>query len=204
MDQLSLCPAGQWCWIKTRDENCNQLTDGFIQQIVLGYLWVFVLVAFSTVVTAVTLGLLCYYRKKRISLDQRDNYIYVKIRALLLHLVVTLAVNIIATANRSIQWERSKSPYPLVVVHAIVYPFWGCMSAITMDLVVYYNWKRANHHRKFKTPLPQTKEVVTMRTCDPCKEETNFETKYHEIPQESYVDYCILGNANGEYSDDSI
>ena len=187
-------PAGQWCWIKTRDENCSQLTDGFIQQILLGYLWVFVVMAFSTVATATTLGLLCYYRKKSVVLWQKDNYIYIKIRALLFYLVVTLVVNVIAVANRSIQWENRESPYQLVFVHAIAYPFWGSLSAIAMYLVVYYNWKRVDQHRKSKTLLQQTKEVVTKRTYDSCNEETNFETKYHEIPRESFVDNCILGN----------
>ena len=193
-------PAGQWCWIKTRDENCNELTDGFIQQILLGYLWVFVLIAFSTVVTATTSGLLCYYRKKRIVLGQKDNYIYIKIRSLLFYLVVTLVVNVIAVANRSIQWKHKDSPYPLVFVHAIAYPFWGSLSAIVVYFVVYYNWKRVGQHRKPKPFLQQTKEAVTMRTCDPYSEETNFETKYHEIPRESYVDNCVLGNVPDECS----
>ena len=184
-------PAGYWCWIQAQDENCNWLIDGFIQQIVLGFLWVSMQMAFATVVAGVTLGLLCYYRKKKISLGQKDNYIYIKICTLLFYLVVRLVAIVIGCTDRLIQWKQRESPYPLLIVHTLVDPLWESLGAIVMYLVVYYNWKRMNWYKKSKTLLQQTKGV-TIRTSRSYSEETDYETKYHHVPQESYVDKCVL------------
>ena len=187
-------PTGYWCWIRTQDEDCNQLIDGFVQQLALWYSWIFVLMPFTTMVTAITLGLLCYYKKKKIVLGQKDNYIYIKIRALLFYLIVRMVANVIAGVDCFIRWEERASPYPLVIVHAVAYPLWESLSAVVMYLVVYYNWKKMNRCRKFKTLLQQTKETATVQASGSYSE-TDFETRYHEVPDESYVDQCVLSGS---------
>ena len=58
--------AGDWCWIEAWDESCNHVIDGSLEQILLWpsarkpsariptNMWVFLLMAFTAVVTAIT------------------------------------------------------------------------------------------------------------------------------------------------------
>ena len=80
--------AGDWCWIEAWDESCNHVIDGFLEQILLWYLWVFLLMAFTTVATAITSGLLCsmYYKRKKNELD-RKGLCDIKICTLLIYCV---------------------------------------------------------------------------------------------------------------------
>ena len=183
--------AGHWCWIEAWDESCKRVIDGFIEQILLWYLWVFLMMAFTTVVTAITLGLLCYYSKKKIELDPKEGYIDIKIYILLFYLAVCLVVNVIGLTNRSIQWEKSGSPYPLLVLHAMAYPLWGILIAIVVYVVVYFNWKKGKQHQRYKKRELQ-KEPRTIQASVALDEDTEFTTKYVP-PEESSVDNEVLG-----------
>ena len=183
-------PAGYWCWIEAWDESCNRVIDGFIEQILLWYLWVFLLMAFTTVVTAITLGLMYYYRKKRIELDPKEGYIDIKIYTLLSYLVVCLVVNVIGLTNRSIQWDKGRSPYPLLILHAMAYPLWGILSAIVVYVVVYFNWKKEKQHHRYKANKLQ-KETATVRPSVAFEEDSEFATEYM-VREESSVDNEVL------------
>ena len=136
--------AGDWCWIEAWDESCNHVIDGFLEQILLWYMWVLLLMAFTTVATAITSScLLCYmyYKRKNNELDQKG-LCDVKICTLLIYLVLCLVVNVIGLADRAIQWQESRLPYPLLISHSIVYPSWGILSATVVYVVVCSSWKK--------------------------------------------------------------
>ena len=171
--------AGHWCWIEVWDESCNRVNDGFYEQIFLWYFWVLVLMAFSAMVAAITLGLLCYvyYKEKGIELDP-NGYINIKIYTLLIYLVLCLVVNVIGLTNHSIQWRESGSPYPLLVLHALTYPLWGCLSAMAVYVVVYFNRKEfRKRHQRFKARNMQN-EAATIQSSFLLDEDTEFTTSY--------------------------
>ena len=63
-----------------------------------------------------------------------------------------------------------------------------------------------NWYKKSKTLLQQTKGA-TIRTSRSYGEETDFETKYHHVPQESYVDKFVLDDHSDcelEYEGDGL
>ena len=189
--------AGHWCWIEAWDESCNRVIDGFLEQILLWYLWVFLLMAFTAVVSAITSGRLCYmyYKNKQIGLDPKQ-YINIKIYTLLIYLALCLVVNVVGLTNRSIQWEEGRSPYPLLVLHAMIYPLWGCLSATVVYVVVYFNWKKEKQHHRFKARGMQ-KEAVTIRASGSVDEDIEFATMYVP-PAESAVDNAVLNIQNPE------
>ena len=130
-----------------------------------------------------------YYKNKKPRLDPKQ-YINIKIYTLLIYLALCLVVNVVGLTNRSIQWEEGRPPYPLLVLHAMIYPLWGCLSATVVYVVVHFNWKKGKRHHKFKARGMQ-KEMVTIRVSGSVDEDTEFATKY--VPRgESSVDNEVL------------
>ena len=99
-------------------------------------------------------------------------------------------MNVIGLTDRAIQWQESRSPYPLLISHAIVYPSWGILSATVVYVVVCSSWRKRNQHHEPKAESMQD-ETVTIRASGSVDGDTEFTTNY-VARAESSVDYEIL------------
>ena len=111
--------TGHLCWIKARESdrhNCNvtiQILPGFLEQIVLYYLWSFLVFGFTIFVTLFIMILICRRTRKGNA----------NIYTLLFYLVTFVAANVIGLFIRIYTWfTYSSHIYTLELVQSIVFP----------------------------------------------------------------------------------
>ena len=122
--------TGHLCWIREHgDSNCN--TGGFIEQIVLYYLWSFLVFGFTTAVALVILVTLCRRRTPR----KGDANIY----ALLCYMIIFVIANVVGVVVRI--YNRIEYPvhsYPLEFVQSVIFPLRTAFIAATLLIRVCY------------------------------------------------------------------
>ena len=125
--------AGPWCWIISRDENCDLDKTGFIEQItlwtvpfVLVALWTIILIA---IILLVIFSLCCWERKCRL----RYNGVQYGIPLLFLSLIFVMCL---FECILHFQFNSYTTNFGLLVTFALQTPFMAIL--ITSSMVVYF------------------------------------------------------------------
>lgn len=111
--------TGHLCWIKIRDSyNHNYssayLLPGFIEQIVLYYLWSFLAFSFTSVVAVVVMFTICWHTPRKGTAN---------VYTLLCYLVIFVAANAVGLSIRIYNWvERPVQSCGLELAQSIIFP----------------------------------------------------------------------------------
>ena len=143
--------AGAWCWIRARDDKCQDILAGIIEQFALWYAWV---MAFSLVfvVTVVVVGVILYKTKqyaRDADKDQYDRYLR-DIRPLAIYPIVFTVIYGYGCANRILYAFREETILWLWIPHGIADAFVSVMIPLFFLL----------HHQMKLNQLPPEREPL--------------------------------------------
>ena len=112
--------AGAWCWIKARDDECQEVVAGVVEQFVLWYAWVMVFVVVF-VVTVIFVWRKIYKTKQYARDDHQSHYRrYLKdIRPLIIYPIVFSVIYGLGFANRIIYGIHEETILWLWIPHGI-------------------------------------------------------------------------------------
>eukprot|EP00731_Ephydatia_muelleri_P011730 Em0006g624a len=122
--------TGHLCWIGINGNNSTGVLSGFIEQIVLYYLWSFLVFGFTTIVTIVIIFTICRHTARKWSAN---------IYTLLCYIVIFVIVNAIGLAIRVCNWMGcSAHSHRLEHVQSIIFPLrTGLIAAVLLIRVCY-------------------------------------------------------------------
>eukprot|EP00731_Ephydatia_muelleri_P012772 Em0007g82a len=115
------------CWIKSEeDSGCGPARDGIIEQIVLWYLWAFVLLVFTTAVVMVVMVTLCCATRTKGNAN---------VYALFGYLVIFSITSLLGASVRIVGWAGIQIPYSVLLILTITIP-----SGVGLRGVVFIIW----------------------------------------------------------------
>ena len=127
--------AGAWCWIRQKDDNCDSLLAGKIEQYVLGYGPVSFLCIVAMVVVAVMLVILCKWLYFQETPDPVYRTILRENAPLMIYPV--LIVKLLVLAHRLYQITTSIHNNTILwIIHAAIAPLNSLSFAIVYSLFV--------------------------------------------------------------------
>ena len=152
--------AGAWCWIKSRDDRCREITGDVIEQFVLWYAWVMV---FIIVFVITLLYVECKIKKiKRFGRDhpdfQNEYELYLKeIRHLCLYPIIFSVIYGFGLVNRIINVVHRKNFLWLWILHALADALVSVLIPIFFLLHLLLRWCNER-----KQNDPERQPLVTM------------------------------------------
>lgn len=119
--------AGGSCWIKSKEDGgSGPARDGIIEQVVLWYLWAFVLLVFTTVVVMVVMVTLCCATRTRGNAN---------VYALFVYLVIFSITSLLGASIRIVGWAEIQIPYSVLLILTITIPL-----GVALRGVVFIIW----------------------------------------------------------------
>ena len=143
--------AGAWCWIRARDDDCQKIIAGVIEQFVLWYAWVMVFILVF-VVTVIIIGVILYKRKRYGRDDHQLQYErYLRdIRPLAIYPIVFTVIYGFGCANRIVYAFHEETSLWLWIPHGIADAFVSLM--IPVFFLLHHRMK-LNEHEPERAPL---------------------------------------------------
>ena len=131
--------AGAWCWIRARDEDCQKIIAGVIEQFVLWYAWVMAF-ALVLIITMIIVGVVLY-KAKQYAPDSHQNLYrrYLRdIRPLTIYPIIFTVIYGFGCANRIVYAFHKETILWLWIPHGIADAFVSLLIPVFFLL----------HHRK--------------------------------------------------------
>ena len=141
-------PAGAWCWIRGRGDDCEQVLSGIIEQYALWYGPLFILTLVNTcIITAIVVTIIWkayHFRKYGETLtDYRDTL--KQVLPILAYPIIFQLISWLALTNRLGNLFSSTVIVPLSIIHSVATPSKGLFTAVTF-MVYFVVWK--THEKK--------------------------------------------------------
>ena len=128
--------AGAWCWIRQKDDNCNPIIAGVVEQYALWYVPQFVLCTVNTIAILAILVILC----KQLYVQKTQDEVYKNVlrenAPLMIYPVLYQVFNWVSLAQRIHETITNNASYLLWMMHAVIPPLWGLFFAVSYSLYI--------------------------------------------------------------------
>ena len=134
--------SGIWCWISSHEHtNCTIFIPGVIEQAMLWYVPISILMIISSVLMLMTVGKYIYYHvlksQKYQSINGNPQMLYMRslkeFSPLLFYPIVFYSLNLIALSSRIASIEHA-FPRGLLYIHATIDPCWGLLISVATTI----------------------------------------------------------------------
>ena len=141
-------PAGGWCWIKDRNEDCSRNKEGILEQYVLFYGPWYLCLVLGVISAIIVLFVLMWKGYCRRNQDSESNEItpllkqnnaqhkkaLIEVMPLLAYSAIFFFFNIFAITHRIYNALNEQPNFVLAMMHSFVNAAWGTLSSIALIL----------------------------------------------------------------------